>query len=260
MDRTVCLVLLLVLAVFPGRGLAEPAGTQAAPNGLTAEEILKRADDVLTSYEDQSLTSTLTVIDSDGTEKVRELLVWQKGDMRLLKFVQPPSERGIGLLALDSKTNYVYLPAYQRVRRVAAHVRNQTFMGTGFTQTDMSLIRYGTDYLPELLDETDTHWRLALTPKPDSDVGYGKLVITVGKERFEVRRIDYYDKGGNEKLKVEERSDFNLYDGKHYNAATLTVTTIKDNRQTIMTNSNYQFDQGLPDDYFTTRNLKRPLR
>jgi outer membrane lipoprotein-sorting protein len=129
-----------------------------------------------------------------------------------------------------------------------------------FSQADMALIRFSTDYTPKLIEETDTHYLLELRPKPDSDAGYGKLILKVGKDRFGVEQIDYYDKSGNEKLKVEERSDFKLYEGKHYNASTLTVTSAKENHRTIMKNSDYQFDQDLPDDYFTTRNLNKPLR
>lgn len=257
--RLVLLCALAAVAAGPGQAVhAETA--PPASGGLTAREILDRADDVLTSYEDQSLTSTLTVIDTDGTEKVREFKVWQKAGMRMAKFVNPPSERGIGLLTLDTKTSYVYLPEYKRVRRVAAHVRNQTWGGTEFTHEDMALVRFGTEYDPSLLNETDTHWRLELTPKPGSDSSYAKLVLSVGKERFPVERIEYYDRHGTELLKVEERSDFRLYDGKHYNASRVVVTNVKNNRKTVLINSDYRFDQGLRDDFFTERTLKLPVR
>jgi outer membrane lipoprotein-sorting protein len=260
MKRIGCFLLLIALTTFTGTGLAEPAGTGAPTGGLTAEEILKKADDVLTSYKNQTLTSTITVVDSDGTERVRQMKVWQKGDKRLLKFIEPADWKGTALLALDSKTNYIYLPSFKKVRKVAAHARNQSFQGMDFTQADMALIRFGTDYLPKLTGETDTHYVLELTPKPDADAGYGKLILKVGKDRFGVEQIDYYDKSGKEKLKVEERTDFKLYEGKHYNASTLTVTSAKENHKTIMKNSGYEFDQDLPDDYFTTRNLNKPLR
>jgi hypothetical protein len=135
MKRIGCFLLLIALTPFAGTGFAEPATPGAPAGGLTAEEILKKVDDVLTSYKNQTLTSTITVVDSD-----------------------------------------------------------------------------------------------------------------------------YYDKSGNEKLKVEERTDFKLYEGKHYNASTLKVTSAKENHKTIMKNSDYEFDQDLPDDYFTTRNLNKPLR
>jgi outer membrane lipoprotein-sorting protein len=260
MKRISCLLLLTALTVSTGTGLAEPVGSGPPSAGLTADEILKKADDVLTSYENQTLTSTITVVDSDGTERMRQMKVWQKGDMRLIKFIEPADWKGTALLALDSKTNYIYLPSYKRVRKVAAHARNQSFQGMDFTQADMALIRFGTDYTPKLIEETDTHYVLELTPKPDSEAGYGKLILRVGKDRFGVEQIDYYDKSGKEKLKVEERTDFQLYEGKHYNASTLTVTSAKENHKTIMKNSDYAFDQDLPDDYFTTRNLNKPLR
>jgi outer membrane lipoprotein-sorting protein len=262
MKRIGCFFVLLCALTGSGSvGPALGAETEApSSEGLTAQEILDRADAVLTTYEDQTLTSTLTVIEADGTERVRELKVWEKGTMRVAKFVNPPSERGIGLLTLDSKTNYVYLPEYKRVRRVAAHMRNQTWGGTEFTHEDMSRISFGGEYTPSLLDETDTHWRLELTPKPGSDSGYGKLVISVRKERFPVERIEYFDKSGRELLKVEERSGFTLYDGKHYNASNVVVTNLRNNRRTVMINSDYRFDQGLRDDLFTERTLKLPVR
>ncbi len=258
-------LLLLLLSGFAATGFAgEPASGEpesgAAAKALTAQEILDKADATLTTYNDQSLRTEITVVDSDGTEKYREMRVWQKGEMRLIKFVLPADWKGTALLALDPKTNYIYLPSYKRIRRVAAHARNQSFQGMDVSQADMALFRFGTDYAPKQMEETDTDYILELTPKPGSDVGYGKLVLTIGKDRFETKQIDYYAKDGKEKLKVEVRSDWKLYEGKHYNASLLNISSAKENHQTILKNSEYKFDQGLPDSYFTTRNLKKPLR
>jgi outer membrane lipoprotein-sorting protein len=143
---------------------------------------------------------------------------------------------------------------------VAAHARNQSFQGMDFAQADMALVKFGMDYKCSMFENTDTGYILELTPKDGSDAGYGKLILSIGKGRFEVKQIEYYAKDGKEKLKTEVRSDWKLYEGKHYNASTLTVTSAKENHQTIMKNSDYVFDQGLPDKYFTTRSLKKPLR
>jgi outer membrane lipoprotein-sorting protein len=182
----------------------------------------------------------------------------QKGDMRLVRFIKPASERGLSLLSKDSTTNYVYLPAYKRVRRVASHARNQTFLGTDFTQADMTLVRFSDEYVPELIGETDEYYLLELTPKPGSDVNYGKLQTKVEKENFNTIEIAFFEKGGV-KLKVEERMKWKFLDGKYWNATEIRITSMKDSHQTVLRNHKIEFDKGIPDEFFSTRNLKKGM-
>lgn len=246
----------MLLTVLTGAGPAGQPAPPASREELTAEALLRKVDDEMNFFEDRSLTSTVIVIDRDGSRKEREMKVWEKGDRRLVRFTKPPSEAGISLLAEDKNTNYVYLPAYKRVRRVAAHVRNQTFLGTDLTQADMSLIRFGDDYVPRLAGETDAYWELELTPRPGRDAGYGRLVVRASKDRYSVEQIDYFDKNG-EKIKTEERKDWAQYAGGHYMASTVQVTSAAGDHQTILKNWDYQVNQGIPDDFFSKRNLKK---
>ncbi len=261
------LALILVLS-FIGTGFAEQAGhaqsllqpgASVTSGKPTADEILKKVDEALNPYQDLSMTSMMTILSGDGKEKIRELRVWQKGEKRMVKFVKPASERNISLLSTGPKTNYVYLPAYKKIRRVAAHMRNQTFLGTDFSQEDMALIRYADDYAPRRIGETDTHWELELTPKPDAAVGYGKLRLKVKKGLYLLEQIDYFEKSGA-KQKVEERMNFKLYDGKYWNASNMRMTTVKDNHQTLLNNIDQRFDTGLSDSFFSPRNLQMPVK
>jgi len=253
---TLVLLLLLLPNLPAGADPDTPPVAAASPDALTAEALLQKVDDEMNFFQDRSLTSRVQVIDKDGTEKIREMKVWEKGSKRLVRFTKPPSEAGVALLAADRDTNYVYLPAYKRIRRVAAHVRNQTFMGTDLTQTDMSLIRFGDDYTPEIAGETDAYWELDLTPKPGTDSGYGKLQVRASKDRFSVLRIAYFDKDGN-LVKTEERKDWAPFGDGHYMASTVHVTNAAGDHHTILHNTDYRVDQGIPDDFFTERNLKK---
>ncbi len=252
-------LLLMLLTVFLGAGTAAQPETQTAPDKLTAEALLQKVDEEMVFYKDRSVTTTVIVIDKDGTEKVREMKVWEKGNKRLVRFVKPASERGMSLLAADKETNYVYLPSYKRVRRVAAHARNQTFMGTDMTQTDMSLIRFADDYVPKLIGETDTCWELELNPKPGKDVGYGKLLVQATKDRFSVAQVSYFGKDGR-KIKTEQRKEWAMYEGGHYMASTVQVTNAAGDHQTILRNNDYKVNQGIPDSFFSQRNLKKPIQ
>jgi len=251
--------LLMLLTLFPGTGTAEQPAPPAPQEELTAEALLQKVDDEMNFYKDRSLTTTVIVIDKEGTEKVREMKIWEKGNKRLVRFVKPASEKGLSLLAEDKDTNYIYLPAYKRVRRVAAHARNQTFLGTDMTQTDMSLIRFGDDYVPKLAGETDTYYELELTPKPGEDVGYGKLIVRASKDRYSVLQVTYFDKGG-EKIKTEQRKEWAPYGDGHYMASTVHVTNAAGDHQTILKNWDYKINQGIPDNFFTKRNLKKRIQ
>lgn len=238
--------------------LAIPSALLAAD----ANEILTKTDDNLNNFVNLSMTSTLTVKASDGTEKVREIKVWQEGVMRMVKFVKPASDVGIALLSTDSKTNFVYLPEYKKVRRVASHVRNQTFMGTDFSQEDMAILRYGDDFIPSIESEDASFWILALERKPGSDMSYGKMRLTVKKPNFELHKIEYFDNAG-QKLKTEERFDYVKHSGKkgdYYTMSRITMTDAKTGHQTMLVNTDLKIDQTLEPDFFSERNLKRPVR
>lgn len=249
MMKRIALALVLVLV----------CSTLASAENLTADQILKKADDVINASKNLATHIRMTVVDADGTQKVREIKAWQQSGMRMVKFLQPASDRGIALLSTDSETNYVYLPAYKKVRRVASHVRNQTFMGTDFSQEDMAVTRYADDFTPELVDQDDKYYKLRLTRKPGSKVSYSRLDFTIAKDHFVIKTLVYYDNNGN-KLKTEERSDVRQFKGKYWVFMNIVMTSAKDGHQTRMDMLSYEYDIDLPGDFFTERTLKRPVR
>lgn len=231
----------------------------ACPVILLAEDgeaILKRADDRSNSMKNMSFTMKVVMKDSNGKEKIRVMRTDQKGDMRLLKFMAPASERGVGFLAIDDNTSYVYMPAFQKVRRIASHVKNQTFMGTDFSYEDMSTLRYGNTYGAKVIEDKGEFWLLELTPKAGASRSYSKILMTVKKDDNTIHALDYYDNKG-EKVKEERRTKFESH-GKYITPANISMATLKENHITTLIFENQKFDLDLPDSMFTQRNLKRP--
>ena len=67
-----------------------------------AQEILKKADEVTYAPEDQKAVVKMIMIDKRGNEQVREAEYIQKGSsMRLFRFTEPASQRGIAFLSLS---------------------------------------------------------------------------------------------------------------------------------------------------------------
>src|SRR5690554_3855546 len=118
----------------------------SAPAPLFAQDvatILQKIDQVLFQPNDQTSNVRMVLTDRNGNERVREASVWQKGsDKRLFRFTRPASEAGIAFLSLPDDLMYLYMPAFGRERRIASHLKNQSFAGTDFSYEDMETKEY----------------------------------------------------------------------------------------------------------------------
>ncbi len=128
--------LFLAAAAFPAL---------AQDTDLTPAQILDRMDDAINGPKDQSYTVHLVLIDKDGSQKTREMVMLQKGrDKRLVRFIAPADQRGIAFLSLPGDLQYLYLPAFNKVRRIASSVKNTNFAGTDFTYEDLEAVKWST--------------------------------------------------------------------------------------------------------------------
>ena len=185
--------------------------------------------------------------------------IWQKEGKRIIKFIEPAGDRGIAFLSIDSNTSFVYLPAYKKIRRLASHVRNQTFMGSDFSYEDMATTGYLVDYNGKLLGQDDKYYNIELTPKPGSKVSYSKLIVHISKGRFKYERLEYFDAKG-EKVKEEMRENWQKYNDKYWNTTHIRMINLKDNHKTLLESEEIKYDTGFSDEIFTQRNMKRPAR
>lgn len=222
----------------------------------SAEQILTKFESVINAPKDQDLRAKLVLIDSKGNEKERTITMLQKGaDKRLVRFLTPADQRGIGFLGLPNDVQYIYLPAFKKVRRIASHVKNQSFAGTDFTYDDMGTFTYSDDYNPKLAETTAEHYVLELTPKEGKKKDYGKLKILVRKDIFYPVKTEFYDKAG--KLwKVMERRNIESIN-KYWVSKEVEMKDLKDEHSTKMILSEIKFDSKLSDDVFTERNLEK---
>ena len=246
MRRFVLLTAVLIMVVF--------AFVQAQE--LTPTDILKKADAVVNAPKDQKMMSKMVLIDKDGNEKVRETEMYQKGDdKRLVRFLSPADQKGIAFLGLPNDVQYLYLPAFKKVRRIASHVKNTKFAGTDFTYDDLSAFKFAEEYDPQLLETTEESYLLELTPKPDVKKDYGKLKMWVRKDNFYPVKIEYYDKGGN-LWKIMERRNLKQQ-GNYWYSTEMEMKDVKTEHSTKTLIDKMEFDTGLGDELFTQRYLKR---
>ncbi len=239
---------ILITLIFTGlminTAFAEDAGS-----------ILKKMDAVLFAGEDQTSSIRMILTDRGGNERVREAQVWQKGaNKRLFRFTAPAAEAGIAFLSLPDDVMYLYMPAYGRERRIASHVKNQSFAGTDFSYEDLESEKYVKRFTPELLDETDETYILELTPLPDMRSDYSKIIAHIHKKHHYPLKMESFDRGG-QPFKVAEYTFKKK--GDYWYTAEIKMTNLRRNHSTRMIFEEVAFDTGIDDSVFSVRNLTR---
>ena len=226
----------------------------AMAQDLSALEIVKKADAVVNAPKDQYLDSKMILINKSGDQKIRETVMYQKGDeKRSIRFLSPADQKGIGFLSLPNDVKYLYLPAFHKIRKIASHIKNQSFAGTNFSYDDMSSFKYAKEYDVKLLETTAEHYVLDLIPKANIKKDYSKLKMWVAKESFYPVKIEHFDKVGNlwkvmTRGKVVKKGDYWV---------SMEMEDMKKQHRTKTIIEKIELDSGLSDQVFTKRNLQR---
>ncbi|OGD36124.1 hypothetical protein A2V94_05600, partial [Candidatus Atribacteria bacterium RBG_16_35_8] len=170
------------------------AGTEAV---LTVEEIMDKMEETAPDFTTQKTISEMVLVDKDGNEEIREMIMFsQKVDddqtNTLMRFLSPKSVKGVTLLNInDGEKIYLYMPAYDKPRRIAGSSKGDEFMGTGLSYEDMSMDYEDKDYEKKLLEETDSEYKIEIIPS-GKDVSYKKIILTVDKEKFYAKKVEFY--------------------------------------------------------------------
>lgn len=223
---------------------------------LTGAEVMSRVDQVMNAPLSQESETTLILTDKKGKEKERVIHLLQKGaEYRLVRFLSPPDQRGIGVLTLPDDVIYLYLPAYKKVRRIAGHIKHSKFAGTDFSYEDMQAKIYSEHFTATLLEDEAAHYLVSLTPLDPKESEYLKLHVRVLKSNFFPETIEYYDKKGK-LYKRMTSSRIEKIQG-YLTAGEREMIDLKSEHRTRMILNKVRFDIDLDENTFTRRYLEQ---
>lgn len=194
----------------------------------------------------------------EAGKAAREMVftVQNKGSKRLVNFEAPGDMKGTRVLVLSRQQMYVYLPAYNKVRRVASHVTEQGFMGTTYSDEDMSTTKFSEVYESETLSEDETSISVSMTPRSGAVTAYGKLEMDLSKELGVPTAIRFFD-ADLQHVKTESRGAYDCGSG----ACTPGEMTMTDHRRgdakTTLKVLERKVNTGVSDTTFSVRNLER---
>jgi outer membrane lipoprotein-sorting protein len=245
---------LIMVTIAGAFMLLIPLSTSFAQTALTAEQVLAKVDQCVNGSADQEMKMALVLIDKNGGEQTREIIMLQKGsDRRIGKFLSPADQKGIGFLSLPDNVFYIYLPAYKKTRRIASHIKNTKFASTDFTYEDMEAKNYADKWSARLLAGSETQYQLELLLKNNAASEYGKLILWVNKDNFYPQAIEYYDKNFKPYKKMTS-SQIDQVNG-FWIAKESLMEDLKSGHKTKMLLRDVKFNSGIAADKFSERYL-----
>jgi outer membrane lipoprotein-sorting protein len=241
---------LLALVCLPS--FAAPARADAA-----GDKVLKSVDAAMTGAKDQVYEYEVTTQEPGKAKTKLSMRVAIKGKTwRLIDFLAPGDIKGMRFLVLTFSQMYVYLPAYQKVRRVASHARSQSFMGTALSQDDASITIFSEMFAGKLVSETKTHWKVEGTRRPGKEAPYAKVEMTIAKDIQQPTELFWFNEKGV-KLKTETRNDYECQ-GKICGPKNMKmVDHTRGGMWTEFNRTGWKVNTGVPDSEFTPRALQR---
>ncbi len=226
-----------------------PAG--AVSTALTAQEIVKRADDV--RGPDGSFSFNVRVKDFQGGTLTRENIykVYSKGPKATLVETVFP-ERLSGRKLLMAGALWLYLPTIKRPTRVGLQQRLTGEVANG----DIARARFSGDYSAKLEGKENIrgkpYYRLSLTAQ-DKTLPYRNIRMWVGEKDFVTLKADFFALSGK-KLKTGEYSEMENILGKPRLTKLLIKDAVQPSRQSQLKYYNYR-RENLNDSMFNKESL-----
>lgn len=250
-------VMITVCLLFSG--MMAFAGAETT---LTVEEIMDKVDETAPDFTTQKTISEMTLTDKDGKEEIREMVMFSQkveNDQKntLVRFLSPKSVKGVTLLNInDGEKIYLYMPAYDKPRRIAGSSKGEEFMGTGLSYEDMSMDYKDKDYEKKLLEETDAEYIVEVLPSGE-DVSYKKIVLTVDKEKFYAKKVEFY-KVIEDLSKTLEMVQIQIDEKGKITPIELVFTDLVKNQKTKIVIKEMTYNLELSSDFFSIRTLSKP--
>lgn len=233
----------IVALAVPGTASADPAGDKAV---AAIDAAMNRAKTHKFDYE-------IINMEPGKSERTMAMKVLIKAEKRLTEFSAPSDMKGTKVLILSPTQMYVYLPAFGKVRRIASHTKDQGSFGLAFSQDDMATQSYGGEYEGKVLADAGNELKLALTPRAGKETNYGKIEITVAKDRMLPTELKYFNTEGKN-IKTETRTGYTC-EGDVCTPGELKMVNNTKGNWTRLIRKAWRLNDSIADDVFSQRNL-----
>lgn len=230
-------------------------------------EIVQEASDRDEGFVDMTSDVTMILKQPDDNEYTRHLTVKalevkNDGEKRLFSFKQPKDIKGTTVLSyghiLDDDDQWIYLPAFKRVKRISSTNKSSAFVSSEFAYEDLTSLEvdnYTYRYLGDDQIETLDCFIVELMPRY-ANSGYSRLVAFIDKKDYLFRKVEFYDLD-KALLKTLTSKGYQQYKDRYWRPDMTTMTNHQTNKVTVMQWDNISLQNGLTGGDFNRNALKR---
>jgi outer membrane lipoprotein-sorting protein len=257
MTRLVLLPVLVAACVFCGGANAALCINDTAPD---VKAIIEKADELYRSTT-SSAELEMTIV-TPNWERTLSMDVWTEGmDKTFIIVNSPLKEKGIATLRIETEM-WNYFPRINKVMKVPPSMMMGQWMSSDFTNDD--IVKESTlldDYTAKLFSPENAepdYYYIELKPKEETVTVWGKIELVVEKETYLPARQVYYDEKGNA-MRILDFKEVRELGGKSI-PSVMEMTPLSKERKGHSTTIKYleaTFDEELPNDTFTLRNLQK---
>lgn len=210
----------------------------------------------LTSHSSMTMT-----IHRPDWERKMTMESWSKGDkLSLVRVIEPRKDAGNGTL-LNDNNMWSYTPKINRIIKVPSSMMSQSWMGSDFSNKDISKSTDIIDQYDHELTATEergghVYYTITSIPHEEAAVVWGKEVLVV-RDDYVMMEQQFWDQDGElvKSLKTLEVAVM----GERSVAKVMRMSKVETpDEWTQMTANSIEFDVDLSDKLFTLSNLRNP--
>lgn len=261
------IVVIFIFLIGSGfNGMISPI-VNAEETELSGEEVMEKVYN-RDEGDDRESTLKMVLINKHGSQRVREIKQFNKTlenvEKKIMFFLSPQDVRGTSFMNWSYQdgrddSQWIYLPALRKVKRISAENKSDYFMGSDFTYDDMGDRQLEEDKHRLLrTEEIDGETFYVVESIPiNGDYIYSKTISWVIKDKWVGLKKEFYDQKGNllKELKVNEYQEI---DG------ILTIIesemeNLQNGHRTQIILSDIVYSTGIDESKFTERNMKLGL-
>ncbi|SMF29121.1 hypothetical protein SAMN02745866_01875 [Alteromonadaceae bacterium Bs31] len=251
--RMCLLLLLLASALCPAESYA-----QAPPD---AKKIIRAAMDLWRGS--SSISEISMTIKREDWQRSMSMKAWTKGDKKtLVRVTEPKKDAGNGTLQVDNKL-WTFTPKINRVIKVPSSMMGQSWMGSDFSNKDISkstevLDQYTLTLLDVIKEQGRSTFVIEAVPHEDAAVVWGKEIFVI-RDDYVMMEQQFWDQDGVlvKKMMALEVAEM----GGRPVATKIRMFEVDTPEQwTEMATSAIDFDVELADNLFTLSNLRNPRK
>jgi outer membrane lipoprotein-sorting protein len=242
------------------------ASAQNRPSGAEIVEKSQQAN--YYSGSDMKSNVTMELITADGKKRTRVLTMLRKNEPKtanqkyFLYFHEPGDVRRTAFLVWKyperDDDRWIFIPAVNAVRRVAARDSRSSFVGSDFTYEDVSGRDVSADthtlLREEKLGNADCY---VIQSVPKTATDYTKKLAWIDKTTFLPLKEEYYDVQ-NQLARLFTADRIENVAGHYPTVTKRIMKNVKSGHQTEATFTSVAYDVGLDDGIFSERSLQNP--